>query len=150
MRGMMEEGRVIKADTGKILVEVEAGDSCEGCAMGHSCVLMEGARRRRIWMENTLGARVGDRIRFDIHPGAVMLGSALHYALPVALLLGGIVAGALLGPRAGLESEIASIAGGVVGIAFSALLIAVLSALARKKSVLVPRLLDILPDQDEN
>lgn len=146
----MEEATVITLERGRILVEMEAGASCEGCAMGHSCVLVAGATRRRIWMENTLGARVGDRVRFDIHPGAVMLGSALHYALPVVFLLGGIVAGALLGPVAGLDAEIASLAGGSVGIAFSALLIALFSALARKKAILVPRLIGILPGSPEN
>ena len=141
---MTEEGTVVAAENGRIIVEMESGASCEGCAMGHSCMLVQGAARRRIAMENRLAAVVGDRVRFDIHPGAVMLGSALHYALPVLLLLAGIVAGALTGERAGWKAEVASLAGGVAGLLLSALLIALLAAAGRRRSVLVPRLLEIL------
>ncbi|TFH43841.1 MAG: hypothetical protein E4G96_00095 [Chrysiogenales bacterium] len=145
----MEQGVVASVENGKIMVEAEPNSCCEGCAIGHSCVIGAGAKRR-LWMGNSLGAGVGDEVLFSIHPRAVILGSTLHYALPVAFLLAGIVSGALIGGRTGRELELSSLIGGAAGIALSVLIIGAVSVLMKKRSLFVPRLEEIVSASRKN
>jgi positive regulator of sigma E activity len=139
----MEYGRVVESTGGTILVEADAGPSCEACGAASSCALAAGASKRCIRMENTLGARVGDRVGFVITAGAVVGGSLLFYLLPAALIVAGAVAGAALSGQAGLDRELSSLLGGLAGLIMSFLIIAAVYPLTKRKRGFFPRLAEV-------
>jgi sigma-E factor negative regulatory protein RseC len=140
----MEYGRVVESSGGTILVETDAGPSCASCAAASSCALAAGPSKRCIRMENTLGARVGDRVGFVITGGAVVAGSLLFYLLPAALLVAGAVAGAALFRQTGLDRELSSLLGGLAGLIMSFPIVAAASALAKRKRGFSPRLAEVV------
>lgn len=139
----LEHGRVIEASDGFILVEVETCPSCEGCAAGSSCALAGGATLRRIRMENTLGARVGDIAGFVISGRSVIAGSLLFYLLPVVMLGAGVFAGDAVRGRTGLDRDLSSILGGLAGLIMSFPVIAAASRAINKKKGFSPRLVEL-------
>lgn len=139
----MEYGKVIEISDGSIVVETDAGASCEGCAAASSCALAAGTSKRCIRMDNTLGARVGDEVGFVITGKAVVAGSLLFYLLPAALLVAGALAGAALFTRTGIDRELASLLGGLAGLIMSFLVIAAVSALMKKNRGFSPRLVEV-------
>jgi len=139
----MEYGNVIESSGDTILVETDAGPSCEACAAAPSCALAAGTSKRCIRMENTLGARAGDRVGFVITGGAIVAGSLLFYFLPAVLLVAGAVAGAVLFRLTGLDRELSSLAGGLAGLIMSFLIIAAVTALTKKKRGFSPLLAEV-------
>lgn len=139
----MEHGTVIDVINGTILVETESCPSCEGCAAGSSCALAGNASTRRIRMENTLGARVGDLVGFVISGKSVVAGSLLFYLLPVVMLVAGVLIGDSLRDRPGLDSDIPSILGGLVGLIMSFPAIYVVSGAIKRKKGFSPRLVEV-------
>lgn len=139
----MEHGTVIEKTGGTILVEVEACPSCEGCAAGSSCALAVGANVRRIRMENTRDARVGDTVSFVITGKSVVAGSLLFYLLPVAMLVAGVLAGDAVRSATGLDRDLSSILGGVAGLIMSFPVIALISRAINRKKGFSPRLVEV-------
>ena len=139
----VERGIVVEVDGGAILVETAAGPSCEGCAAGHSCALIGSTARRRIRMENTLGARVGDGVAFIVEGRAVVAGSLLFYLLPAVMLVAGVLLGGGFGGRAGADRELASVLGGLAGLIMSFPAVAALSAALKKRRGFSPRLVEV-------
>jgi sigma-E factor negative regulatory protein RseC len=139
----MEYGRVIEASGGTILVEVESCPSCEGCAAGSSCALAGSTTIRRIRMENTLDARVGDVAGFVISGRSVVAGSLLFYLLPVVMLIAGVLVGDAARGRTGLGRDLSSILGGLAGLIMSFPIIAAVSRVIKKKKGFSPRLVEV-------
>lgn len=140
----MEQGVVIDIDRGRVLVEAGPNASCCDCAAAGSCMIAASGGKRRIWMENSRGARLGDEVSFFIEERAVIAGSVIYYAIPVVMLVTGIVAGLSLAGRFGADPEFASIAGGVVGLIMSYGITAVISSSIKKRDLFVPRLVEVI------
>jgi len=136
----LECGLVVEAGEGMILVEAEAGSFCHGCAASSSCAMIGGSKKRRIWMRDTLGARVGDMVTFYVPPRAVVAGSLILYALPVTMLGIGIFLGGRLGEWLDIEGEAAGLIGGAVGLIMSCILIFILTNRLKKKRAYEPLL----------
>lgn len=139
----MEHGTVVEITGGTILVEVEACPSCEGCAAGSSCALAGSAATRRIRMENTLNARVGDVVGFIITAQSVVAGSLLFYLLPVVMLIAGVLLGDAARGRTGLDRDLSSILGGLAGLIMSFPIIAAVSRAINRKKGFMPRLVEV-------
>jgi len=140
----IECGTVIELNKGKILVESAPETGCSSCAAKGTCLTGGDSRKKRLWIENTLGASPGDMVSFRIEEKGVVLASVLLYLLPVIFLVGGAVAGAMLAPDMAMETESGSAVGGIAGIILAFIFIYVVSKIKRMKNLFSPVLLEIL------
>ena len=95
-----------------------------------------------ITLENTLGAKVGDRVVVDLSPKRVVQASLLAYAVPLAFLIAGVFLGGLVSDLFGL----------ILGVAACALAYGVLRLVDRrnrKKHSFQPRMERILTNGEE-
>lgn len=121
----------IKGDQATIVFK--RSKACGDC---HACASF-GDGNSVIELENTLGAKVGDRVRIELHSGAVFKASLILYGIPLIALLLGVVLG----------SRISDLAGALIGIgAAAAALIAIplFEPRIRRKHSFDPRMLEIL------
>lgn len=82
---MEEEGRVIKIEGDLAQVEIEKKSTCRACGL----CSMRGKNTMIAEAENTIGAKVGERVRIEILSSVILKGALLFYILPlVALILG--------------------------------------------------------------
>ncbi len=118
MSAEFECGTVTAVQGGRIEVEMGLSAKCEGCTLcdrdGSGLLVMRE-------VENSAGARVGDVVEVEI-PASVKVAAALAlYIIPIAALLGGYLAGDLLGMLVGISRD-ATGAMGAVGAAVVAFL----------------------------
>ncbi len=127
-----EHGTVSAVKDGMILVDSKAESFCAHCGAKDSCAAIDDdSRKRQIWMKNTAGAVIGDRVIFGIREEGVILSSLLLYLLPVICLAAGAAAGAAFSSEAGQEKW--ACAGGAAGILFSGFVIFICSGILKKK-----------------
>jgi positive regulator of sigma E activity len=106
---MQSEAKVIAVDAGVAWVEIpERPASCGSCASSGSChsnPLSGGKGPRRIKLENSIHAKVGDSVYLSVADGRVFRASWLSYLLPAILAIAGAAVG----------QSIANDAGAVIG-----------------------------------
>ncbi len=85
---------------------------CGNCRTTEACSagLLGNAGLRRYRLANTIGARVGDRVRLDVAEGTLWQASLASYVTPLLLALGAAAIGQLAGGDAG------AIAGMLLGL----------------------------------
>jgi len=82
---MEEEGRIIKIEGDLARVEVERKSACRACGL---CSLRRG-NTMIAEVENTIGAKVGERVKIEIPASVVLKGAFLFFYIPlIALILG--------------------------------------------------------------
>ncbi|MBA7617492.1 hypothetical protein ES703_24807 [subsurface metagenome] len=86
---MEEEGRVIKVEGNLTQVEVERKSACRACGL---CSLV-GKNTMMAEVENTIGAKVGERVRIEIPSSVILKGALLFYILPLVALILGMILG---------------------------------------------------------
>ncbi|MBU0580898.1 MAG: SoxR reducing system RseC family protein [Candidatus Margulisbacteria bacterium] len=91
---MSETGLVKELDekTNLITIEFKAKGACKGCGI---CLVGSGAdvSLMQIKTINTLNAKVGERVEFEVKDGATLMASLKLYAFPLGMLLLGFVLG---------------------------------------------------------
>lgn len=97
MRGedIYEEGIVLRSADGTATVMVMDSDSCHECGAKVFCSAADG-KENTVTVHDPLGAHAGDTVRFVIRGEIMFKAAALLYGIPLALLLGGILAGMYL------------------------------------------------------
>jgi len=82
---MREEGRIIKVEENLAQVEVERKSACRACGL----CSMRGKNTMIAEADNSIGAKLGERVRIEIPSSVILKGALLFYILPlVALILG--------------------------------------------------------------
>ena len=94
-----EVGTVVDVgDDGYASVRIHRVDACHTCEAKGACHALGGAHKEiTLNVENTQGARPGDRVVLSLPEVSVITASATVYLVPAA----GLVVGAVLGPQAG-------------------------------------------------
>jgi sigma-E factor negative regulatory protein RseC len=89
-----EEGIVTKVTTpGKVLVSTVRSGACASCTARGMCHTVGGGGEAEVVANNTVNARVGDRVLISFQTGSLLKAMFLLYMFPILCLL----AGALLG-----------------------------------------------------
>ncbi len=101
-------GIVTELDGGDAKVQFVRGSACAHCG---ACLTV-GDCEMQVTLPNTLGAKVGDRVAVDIPPKRVVQASLLAYAVPLALLIGGVLLGSRIADWAGLALGVAACGAG--------------------------------------
>lgn len=93
---------------------------------------------------NPVGARAGDLVKVHIASKEVFKGAAILYLLPVAALLAGALGGDGLGGRLGWSSSIGAVAGALIGLIASVVVIIGIDRSRYVKRRLQPTITDIV------
>lgn len=121
---MLEEsGRVVDVEGEFAWVESDRTTACGGCSARAGCgtgaiASVLGRKRLRLRAVNTAEAHIGDRVVIGIAESGVVRGSLAVYAVPLA----GLFAGAIAGQFAGMQiapgtGDFPAIAGALAGMA---------------------------------
>lgn len=120
-----EQGRVISVEADAVWLEAVRRTGCGRCDEPGGCgngtlarIAREKTGRVRALNRDGLVLAVGDHVVVGIPEDAMLRGAMLVYALPVACLLAGAVAGSLVAGTVGtsLNAELASLAGAAAGL----------------------------------
>lgn len=146
---MIEEvGSVVELKSKLVAVVLcQKSSFCEHCASLQSCQMGSDDRSRLVEVRNTLGARVGDRVRLATSTRTFLQSSFLLYIVPLLFLVVGAASGQLLGSRLhlGLDPNLLSAILGVAFLAMSFVLIRVGSR-AIPREATMPRVVAILEE----
>lgn len=126
---MLEEtGRIVALDGEFAWVESERTSTCGSCSVRRGCgtsaiAKVLGNRQLQLRAVNQAGADVGDQVVIGISETGLVRGSLAVYAVPLATLLGGAIAGHFLAGRFGPENPdiaaiVCALAGFLAGIAW--------------------------------
>ncbi|HOO72427.1 MAG TPA: SoxR reducing system RseC family protein [Spirochaetota bacterium] len=137
-----EKGIVIETSSRRILVESDASDMCSSCEARHACMAGE-HRKRKIWIENTLGAGLGDTVSFVIKEKSVIVSSILLYLFPVLALIGGALAGSNYNSLLGLDRDASAAVGGIIALAAAVVIVWIVSKIISRRSFFAPVLIGI-------
>jgi sigma-E factor negative regulatory protein RseC len=121
---MIEEvGIVERAEVDFIwVVPMRSGGGCGSCKSSESCstslvaTLFQGKVNKTIRIDNTINAKVNDRVVLGLHAQGLLSGAVLIYLLPILTLF----VFAVLGQQ--FLGEVASIVMGLFGLAIGLLL----------------------------
>lgn len=121
---------VVAIEGSEAWVELPArAPSCGNCPSSDACqdgLIGAPAAPRRYRLENTIGARVGDRVQLGVADGTLWRASLASYGLPLVLAIVGAAAGQALAGDGG------AVAGTLCGLACGL-------ALLRRKELLARR-----------
>jgi sigma-E factor negative regulatory protein RseC len=115
------EARVVTADREYAEVVTLRQSACGSCAASKGCGTSLIAawfpqRELRFRLRNDIGVNSGDRVVLGLDEADLQRGSLLLYAVPLAGLLGGAIAGDQLLPVLGLSAELGAVGGGLLGL----------------------------------
>lgn len=128
-------GLVTAVKNGNAQIHFLRGSACAHCG---ACLTV-GESEMEVTLPNTLGAKQGDRVVVDLSPKRVMQASLLAYAVPLLLLIGGVLIGSRYADWAGLAFGIAA-----CGIGY--LILRIVEKKSAKKHSFQPRMTRILED----
>ena len=121
---------VVEASGGQVWVEVPGrAPACGSCKNTEACqdsLLGISAGPRRYWLENLIGARVGDRVQLTVAEGTLWSASLASYVLPVLLAIGGAAIGQ------SVAGDSSAVAGSVIGLACGLVLLRLKEIRARR------------------
>ncbi|HSV95587.1 MAG TPA: SoxR reducing system RseC family protein [Spirochaetota bacterium] len=142
----MECGIIVEIKGTMALVEASAGEACASCSSRGSCSLLGAESKRRLWIENRAGGRMGDMVEFAIAPRAVVQMSLLLYAFPVAALIIGTAAGMAGAPRMGMDADLAAALFGAGAFVLSFGIIKTLSSVLAGRKSFQPVMIRVLEE----
>ncbi len=142
---LSEEGVVEEIKNGKAIVKVERDAACKHCSARGTCGVSFGSNREIfIEVENTLNAKVGDRVELSVPSGSLVKMAFLVYILPIFSLLFGAYEGAQIAIRIGLTSSVGSILGALFLLILSFCVLKKIDKSFRKKEAYKIRMTRIL------
>ncbi len=116
-----ETAEVVAVEGDHIWVETERKAVCDACAVQKGCgsgIISRMFRKRaRLRIDNTIGARAGDRIILGLDDRALVRASLAVYLMPLVWLLLGALGGQMLATAMSWEAvDGAAALGGVTGL----------------------------------
>ena len=131
-------GIVTAINGGDAQIRFLRGSACAHCG---ACLTV-GESEMEIALPNTLGAKVGDRVSVDLSPKRVVQASLLAYAVPLVLLIGGVLLGSRIADWVGLLFGVAA-----CGIGY--LILRIIEKQSKNKTRFQPRMTRVLEDGEE-
>ena len=84
-----EEGIIITTDPGAGTARIRTArtDACESCTAKGACDMIGGGKEMEVEAVNGVGAKVDDRVVFDIESASVLKATFLIYLFPVLCMI---------------------------------------------------------------
>lgn len=128
-------GLVTAVVDGSVRIRFQRSSACARCG---ACLTV-GDCEMEITLPNTVGVKEGDRVAVDLSPKRLVQASLLAYAVPLVLLIGGVLLGSRYADWAGLVL-------GVFACGIGYLILRVVDRRSAKKRSFQPRIERILED----
>ena len=128
-------GLVTSVTDGTAQIRFLRGSACAHCG---ACLTV-GDSEMEISLPNTLGAKEGDRVAVDLSPKRVVQASLIAYAVPLVLLIAGVIIGSRFADWMGLAL-------GLVACGISFLILRFVEKKSAKSKSFQPRMTRILDD----
>ena len=128
-------GLVTSVKDGTAQIRFLRGSACAHCG---ACLTV-GDSEMEISLPNTLGAKEGDRVAVDLSPKRVVQASLIAYAVPLVLLIAGVIIGSRFADWMGLAL-------GLVACGISYLILRFVEKKSAKSKSFQPRMTRILDD----
>ena len=128
-------GLVTAITDGTAQIRFLRGSACAHCG---ACLTV-GDSEMEISLPNTLGAKEGDRVAVDLSPKRVVQASLIAYAVPLVLLIAGVIIGSRFADWMGLAL-------GLVACGISYLILRFVEKKSAKSKSFQPRMTRILDD----
>ena len=128
-------GLVTSVKDGTAQIHFLRGSACAHCG---ACLTV-GDSEMEISLPNTIGAKEGDRVMVDLSPKRVVQASLLAYAVPLVLLIAGVLVGSRIADWAGLVL-------GVAACGLGYLILRIVEKKSAKKKSFQPTMTRILDD----
>lgn len=143
-----EEGRVVRIEDGYAIIHTERGTSCDGCSAKSSCHTMTDSSSSLMEMRaiNSVGAKVGDRVKVAIDSIVLLKSSFLVYVLPLIVMIAGGIIGDNYARKnmPGSDPDLIAGAVGIVSLVISFLLIRLWNKSLEKKKEYQPQVIRII------
>ena len=97
---MYETGEVTEVSGENVILRVKRTTACGHC---RACTLGSPPDEMVVTVRNVCGAKVHDRVRVDLRPGAFVNAALILYGIPLAGMLVGFAAGDFLCAYSGVE-----------------------------------------------
>jgi sigma-E factor negative regulatory protein RseC len=140
---MREEGVVIDTYGEFAKVEAKRSASCEGCSGKDAC-RPDGNASMIIEVINSVNARVGDRICFEVEGSILLKSTFIIYLMPVIFLLIGAWAGGEISKIYFKREEIISVISGIIFFLASIFILISLNSYFSKNKSYKPAIKEIL------
>jgi len=132
----LEEGKVEKVDGLYAYVKPSDPKLCKKCALSALCAMNSS---QQIKMINTVEAKEGDRVKFDVDVDELNVRFIKFLTFSLFMMLIGVFGGYLLGEAIGFQKELISILGG----AFFLFIVYLLYKKFEKKEKKIPKIVEI-------
>ena len=133
--GLRTVGTVTEINGDKAKVVFKRSKACGDC---HACVSF-GSDQAETELQNTLGAKVGDRVSIELHSGSVFKASLIMYGIPLVALLAGVLAGSFI-------NDLCTAVFGIGAAVIAFLIIRLLEPKFRKMGKFDPQMIEIVTE----
>ena len=140
----IEEGTVTKVMGDKAWVLVKQSTRCEGCHSKSTCHTLGGDNKMEAESFNTAGANTGDRVLLKINTKYLLGVAFLFYLFPAIALLGGGIAGMMLGPQYQIDPELAAFLSAIVAFVFSFIVVLLIGKTLKSSRERMPEVVRII------
>ncbi len=116
---MPRTGLVLSVDGSHATISTMKRGVCESCSESGACnanVSIIKEKPEVVVADNTLGARPGEMVDFDLPDGQELRVSLLVWIVPLVGMLAGVAAGALLAERLPVSQDAAAVLGATLGL----------------------------------
>jgi sigma-E factor negative regulatory protein RseC len=133
-----ETGIVIETRENKAKVKASRHGDCENCGVcpGDNAMVVE--------VQNPIGARVGQRVAFEIQEANMLLAAFVVYILPLLAIFAGAISGGVLGDNLGQNVLVFQIGGGILFFAIAVVYLKRYDHAVKKNDQLLPVITKIL------
>ncbi len=115
---MEEHGIVVENKGTVVLIKAKRTSACDSCAASKSCHSI-GEEEVLVEADDPVGAKVGDRVAYEVSASAIIKAGMLLYLVPLLSFIGGLVLGSAASALffTGLNPDLVS---GIFGAVFLA------------------------------
>ena len=113
---MEEHGLVVQIKGENAVIKTQRTSACDNCSSKKSCGTGGAGSDVLIELENSIGARVSDRVTFSVGSASILKAGLIIYLVPVLSFIAGVVIGQVIsGYIPGANPDLVS---GLLGAAF--------------------------------
>ena len=138
------EGIVKEIRGSKALVQTNRQEMCAECVAKNFCQMFGAGKEMLSETINPIGAKAGDMVKIGIPTGTVTKASLIVYMIPAMGFVGGASLGCLIGKLHGLDVNVSTSIGSVVGLGILMIAARLLNNVVSKKPSYQPEITKII------
>ena len=143
-----EQGFVKEIQGNKALVLTDRQSMCGACVARGYCHMLGGGKEMLAEAINSVGAKAGDLVKIGIPEGTVTKASMVVYMLPALALVCGGMLGYYIAKPIGLDINLLTLAGSIIGLGIAFTAVRLLSNTLSKKPSYRPEIIAIITPED--